>query len=66
MLADLGYDAEWFRDALKDNGIRPCIPSWKLRGKTIRNGKRRYRRRNRIELMFGRLKDWRRFATRAD
>ncbi|PXW74604.1 DDE family transposase [Ruegeria sp. P4] len=26
--------------------------------------KRRYKRRNRIEIMFGRLKDWRRVATR--
>ena len=28
--------------------------------------KRRYRKRNRIEIMFGRLKDWRRVATRYD
>ncbi|WP_139292089.1 transposase, partial [Planktotalea frisia] len=28
--------------------------------------KRRYKRRNRIERMFGRLKDWRRVATRYD
>jgi transposase len=28
--------------------------------------KRRYKRRNRIESMFGRLKDWRRVATRYD
>lgn len=27
---------------------------------------RRYKRRNRIEIMFGRLKDWRRVATRYD
>ena len=66
MLADRGYDADWFRDALKDKGIKPCIPGRKLRGKTIRYDKRRYRRRNRIEIMFGRLKDWRRVATRYD
>jgi transposase len=66
MLADRGYDADWFRDALKDKGIRPCIPGRKLRGKAIRHDKRRYRRRNRIEIMFGRLKDWRRVATRYD
>ncbi|GFE52508.1 hypothetical protein So717_42610 [Roseobacter cerasinus] len=29
-------------------------------------GKRRYKRRNRIEIMFARLKDWRRVATRYD
>ena len=46
--------------------IRPCIPGRKSRGKTVRYDKRRYRRRNRIEIMFGRLKDWRRVATRYD
>lgn len=30
------------------------------------NWKRRYRRRSRIEIIFGRLKDWRRVATRYD
>jgi transposase len=66
MLADRGYDADWFRDALKDKGIHPCIPGRKSRGKAIRHDKRRYRRRNRIEIMFGRLKDWRRIATPYD
>lgn len=66
MLADRGYDADWFRDALKDKGIRACIPGRKGRTKVIRHDKRRYRRRNRIEIMFGRLKDWRRVATRYD
>ncbi|WP_439525214.1 transposase, partial [Marivita sp.] len=32
----------------------------------IKHDKRRYKRRNRIEIMFGRLKDWRRVATRYD
>ena len=66
LLADRGYDADWFRDALKDKGIRPCIPGRKSRGKPIKHDKRRYKRRNRIEIMFGRLKDWRRVATRYD
>jgi len=57
--ADCGYDADWFRDALKDKGIKPCIPGRKSRGKPIKHDKLRYRRRNRIEIMFGRLKDWR-------
>lgn len=60
LLANRGYDADWFRDALKDKGIKPCIPSRKCRGKRIKHDKRR----NRIEVMFGRLKDWRRVATR--
>ena len=36
------------------------------RGKPVKYDKRRYKRRNRIEFMFGRLKDWRRVATRYD
>jgi transposase len=32
----------------------------------VRYDKRRYKRRNRIEIMFGWLKDWRRVATRYD
>ena len=66
LLADRGYDADWFRDALEDKGIKPCIPGRKSRGKPIKHDKRRYKRRNRIEIMFGRLKDWRRVATRYD
>ena len=66
MLADRGYDADWFREALKDKGIRVCIPGRKNRKKAVNCDKRRYKRRNRIEIMFGRLKDWRRVATRYD
>ena len=62
MLGDRGYDADWFRDALKDKGIRACIPGRKQRNKAVKYDKRR----NRIEIMFGRLKDWRRVATRYD
>jgi transposase len=40
---------------------RPAIPQ-----RPVRYDKRRYRRRSRIEIMFGRLKDWRRVATRYD
>ncbi len=57
LIADRGYDADWFRDALEDKGIRACIPGRKSRDKPVRYDKRRYKRRNRIEIMFGRLKD---------
>ncbi|WP_299085958.1 IS5 family transposase [uncultured Ruegeria sp.] len=66
LLGDRGYDADWFREALNDRGIKPCIPGRKSRDKPVRYDKRRYKRRNRIEIMFGRLKDWRRVATRYD
>ena len=65
-LADRGYDADWLRKALQDRGIKACIPGRTSRKKTIKYDKRRYKRRNRIEIMFGRLKDWRRVATRYD
>ena len=41
---------------------RPEVPQ----ERTWKYDKRRYKRRNRIEIMFGRLKDWRRVATRYD
>ncbi|MBU0539253.1 MAG: IS5 family transposase [Gammaproteobacteria bacterium] len=66
LLRDRGYDADWFREALLDMGITPCIPGRKSRNKLVKYDKRRYKPRNRIETMFGRLKDWRRIATRYD
>ena len=66
LLGDRGYDADWLREALIERGTRPCIPGRRSRKKTVRYDKRRYRRRNRIERMFGRLKDWRRVSTRYD
>jgi hypothetical protein len=65
-VTDRGHDADWYREALKDKGIRVCITGRKSRKKKIRFDRRRYKRRNRIEIMFGRLKDWRRVATRYD
>jgi len=62
----LPYDADWFRKAIAGKGILPCIPGRKSRDKPVKYDKRRYRKPNRIEIMFGRLKDWRRVATRYD
>lgn len=64
--ADRGYDAERFRDALQAKGITPCIPDGNCRNKIVKYEKRRYKRRNRIGIMFGHRKDWRRVATRYD
>ena len=66
LLADRGYDAYWLRKILNDKGIKVCIPGRKSRKTTVKYDKRRYKRRNRIEIMFGWLKDWRRVATRYD
>ena len=66
LLADRGYDADWFRDALLAKGITPCIPPKKNRKMPASYDKNLYKQRHKIEIMFGRLKDWRRVATRYD
>ena len=66
MLADRGYDADWFRNALTARGITPCIPSKTNRKVPIPHDKDLYRQRHKIENMFGKLKDWRRIHTRYD
>ncbi len=66
LLGDRGFDVNWFREALKDKGIRACIPGRKQRKLHVKYDKRRYKRRNRIEIRLGRVKDWRRVATRYD
>ena len=71
LLADRGYDADWYRQALQDKGIQdkgiaPCIPSRKGRKAPITHDEDRYKKRYRIENSFARLKDWRGGATRYD
>ena len=66
LLGDKGYDADWFRQALAERGITPCIPSKSNRKARIEHDRILYRQRHRIENMFGRLKDWRRIHTRYD
>ena len=58
LLADRGYDADWYRESMKNKGIRICIQRRKTRKKEISFDRRRYERRNRIEIQFGRLKGW--------
>ena len=66
LLADKGYDADWLREALADRRIEACIPSKSNRKIQIPHDRMLYRKRHKIENMFGRLKDWRRIATRDD
>lgn len=66
LIADRGDDADWFRWALEERGIKPCIPSRKGRRDPVPHDLAVYRQRHRIENMFARLKDWRRIATRYD
>ncbi len=66
MLADRGYDADWFRNGLEEKKITPCIPSRKNRKEPIPHDEELYKARHKIEIMFGRIKDWRRIAMRFD
>jgi hypothetical protein len=47
LLADRGYDADWFREGLVDKRIRPCILGRKSRKTTLKYNKRRHKQRNR-------------------
>lgn len=66
LLGDRGYDADWFRKALAERNITACIPSKKNRKVQLPHDAALYRQRHKVEIMFGRLKDWRRVATRYD
>lgn len=66
LLGDRAYSSRWFRQALAERGIAPCIPPHPLH--KIQHGYDPilYRRRHKIENLFARLKDWRRIHTRYD
>jgi transposase len=54
------------RKALIKREIIPCIPGRKARKAPVEYDAERDKERRRIANMFGRLKDWRRIATRYD
>ena len=64
LLADKGYDADWFRAALAKRGVAACIPSKSNRKAAIPHDAVLYKQRHKIENMLGKLKDWRRNHTR--
>ena len=66
LLGDKGYDADWFREGLIKRGITPCIPPRANRKQPVTYDADLSKQRHRIEIMFGRLKDWRRIHTRYD
>ncbi len=66
LIADKAYDADSLRNWLKQRRIKAVIPSTASRRTPYPLDRRLYRRRNVIERLFGRLKNWRRIATRYD
>ena len=66
LIADKAYDTNSLRQQLRERGIDAVIPSIARRSPPIPYDAKAYRQRNLIERMFGRLKDFRRIATRYD
>lgn len=66
MLGDKAYDSNAIRDLIERQGAVPNIPSKANRRWKSCFSKTLYKGRNAVERMFGRLKDYRRIATRYD
>jgi len=66
LLADKAYDADSLRKWLKAKSVEPVIPSSAARTVPYPLDRQAYKRRNLIERLFGKLKNWRRIATRYD
>ncbi len=66
LIADKAYDAQSLRGWMKSHRVTAPIPSTATRTVPYRHSRNAYRRRNRIERLFGHLRNWRRVATRYD
>lgn len=66
VLADKAYDSNALRTIIADMGAKAVVPSNRCREIAIPHDPIAYKQRNRIERCFGRLKHFRRFATRYD
>ena len=65
-VADAAYDSDGLRRFLTGRGTLPVIPNNPTRKRWHPFDRTLYRQRNRIERTIGRLKDFRRVATRSD
>lgn len=63
VVADRGYSAHAFREHVWDLGARPAIPP-KCNEEQVSCPDYIYANRNRVERLWGRLKEWRAVATR--
>lgn len=66
VLADKAYDSNDLRETIARMEAQAVIPSKRNRKVFIPHDTELYKQRNRIERCFGRLKNFRRFATRYD
>jgi transposase len=63
VVADRGYTSHAFRDRVWSSGARPAVPS-KRNEAPVACPAWVYANRNRVERLWGRLKEWRAVATR--
>lgn len=66
LLADKAYDADSLIKIVRETGAKVCIPPKSNRLNPRLHDKALYKERNQVERMFGRLKEFRRVATRYD
>jgi transposase len=66
VIADKAYSAAWLLDAFRRKRIVPIIPSRADQPENPDFDRQRYRRRNLVERLVGRIKQFRRVATRYD
>ena len=66
VIADKGYDSDDIRTFITKAKMIAVIPTRRNRKVQIPHDKKRYKERNRIERLFGKLKQNRRIATRFD
>jgi transposase len=64
VVADAAYDSDTIRQRLKQMRAKTCIRPNPTRKRKKRYDRKRYRNRNVIERFFGRIKRYRRVATR--
>ena len=66
MIADKAYSAAWLLEAFRRKRIMPVIPSRADQPENPDFDRKTYRQRNLVERLVGKLKQFRRVATRYD
>jgi len=64
LIADSGYDSNQFRQAVRDNGMKPVIGSNAQRPRKLPKSRALYAKRYLVECFFHQLKRFRAIATR--
>ena len=64
LIADSGYDSNRFRQAVRDNGMKPVIGSKPERPRKLPKSRALYAKRYLVECFFHQLKRFRAIATR--